>query len=81
MYFGSFPKIVYDAKGQGDKKVVTNLLRRVAIRSNVRENTQKLNAWLASSNYTATGPAIEAAYNGPMTLPMFRRNEIMVPIK
>ena len=39
MYFGSFPKIVYDAKGQGDKKVVTNLLRRVAIRSNVRENT------------------------------------------
>ena len=38
MYFASFPKIYYDSKGQGDPKVVTNLLKRVAIRTKVRNN-------------------------------------------
>ena len=38
MYFSSFPKIYYDSKGQGDPKVVTNLLKRVAIRTKVRNN-------------------------------------------
>ena len=39
MYFASFPKIYYDSKGQGNPKVVTNLLRRVAIRTKVKTNT------------------------------------------
>ena len=30
---------------------------------------------------TAPYELVEAAHNGPMTLPMFRRNEIMVPGK
>ena len=38
MYFSSFPKIVYDSKGQGDIKVVTNLLKRVAVRSKVKDS-------------------------------------------
>ena len=38
MYFSSFPKIVYDSSGQGRPKVVTNLLRRVAIRAKVKDN-------------------------------------------
>ena len=39
MYFSKFPYIVYDSVGNGDFKIVTNLLRRVAIRSKVRANT------------------------------------------
>ena len=39
MYFASFPKIYYDSGGQGDLKLVTNLLKRVAIRSKVKSNT------------------------------------------
>ena len=39
MYFESFPKIFYDSVGQGNPKVVTNLLRRVAIRAKVKTNT------------------------------------------
>ena len=31
MYFESFPKIFYDSVGQGNPKVVTNLLRKIAI--------------------------------------------------
>ena len=38
MYFANFPNILYDAVGNRDFKVVTNLLRRVALRSKVRED-------------------------------------------
>jgi hypothetical protein len=39
MYFSSFPFIPYDSVGNGDYKLVTNLLKRVAIRTKVRTNT------------------------------------------
>ena len=39
MYFGNFPIIAYDSVGNGDFKLVTNLLKRVAVRSKVRSNT------------------------------------------
>jgi len=38
MYFDAIPFILYDSKGQGDYKEVTNLLRRVALRTKVRTN-------------------------------------------
>ena len=38
MYFKSFPKIFYDSKGDGDYKRVTNLLRRVALRTKLKSN-------------------------------------------
>ena len=33
MYFSNFPKITYDSIGDGEVKVVTNLLKRVAVRA------------------------------------------------
>ena len=39
MFFSKFPYIVYDSVGDGEFKIVTNLLRRVAIRSKVKANT------------------------------------------
>ena len=38
MYFSNFPIIPYDSVGQGKFKDVTNLLRRVALRSKVKSN-------------------------------------------
>ena len=38
MYFNSFPIIPYDSTGTGNFKDVTNLLRRVALRTKVRSN-------------------------------------------
>jgi len=38
MYFNKIPHILYDSKGQGDYKDVTNLLRRVSLRTKVRTN-------------------------------------------
>ena len=37
-YFSKFPKIYYDAAGQGNPKLVTNLLRRVQIKEGLRES-------------------------------------------
>ena len=39
MYFENFPVIPYDSSGELKFKAVTNLLRRVALRSNVRAQT------------------------------------------
>ena len=39
MYFANFPIIAYDSVGNGKFKVVTNLLKRVALRSKVKTNT------------------------------------------
>ena len=39
MYFDNFPVIIYDSVGQGKYKDVTNLLRRIAMRSKVKSNT------------------------------------------
>ena len=38
MYFDNFPVIIYDSVGEGKYKDVTNLLRRVALRSKVKSN-------------------------------------------
>ena len=35
MYFTYFPKGTYDLKNDGNEKLVTNLLRRVKIRSKI----------------------------------------------
>ena len=39
MYFTNFPFVLYDSVGNGNFKVVTNLLKRVAVRSKVKINT------------------------------------------
>ena len=39
MYFNSFPVIPYDAKGDLNFKGVTNLLRRVGLRTKLKSNT------------------------------------------
>ena len=39
MYFAQFPLTIYDSVGNENYKLVTNLLKRVAIRSKVKVNT------------------------------------------
>ena len=39
MYFAQFPLITYDSVGDENFKIVTNLLKRIGIRSKVRANT------------------------------------------
>ena len=45
MYFESFPLIPYDSVGDGEFKVVTNLLKRVAMRSKVKTNVMMFDTY------------------------------------
>jgi hypothetical protein len=45
MYFESFPLIPYDSVGNGEFKVVTNLLKRVAMRSKVKTNVMMFDTY------------------------------------
>ena len=38
MYFSKFPFILYDSVGDGNFKFVTNLLRRVSLRTKIKSN-------------------------------------------
>lgn len=62
-------------------KVATIQFSGILSRNNVTEHTQILQDWLKTQGYVAIGAPIEAGYNGPMTLPMLRRNEILIAIQ
>ncbi len=47
----------------------------------VDAKTNDLLAWMAEHNLTPTGEPQLARYNGPWTLPMLRRNEVMIAYK
>jgi len=47
----------------------------------VQRKTEELVAWLADQNIKTIGSAQLARYNPPWTLPIFRRNEIMLEIE
>lgn len=49
--------------------------------SNVAEHTEILENWIAENGYTAIGKSVKAGYNGPLTLPWLRRNEVMIEIQ
>ncbi|WP_414829328.1 SOUL family heme-binding protein [Alteromonas sp. H39] len=49
--------------------------------SNVAENTAILREWLESSGYQAVGEPIKAGYDGPMTLPFLRHNEVLIQVE
>ncbi|GGW49806.1 SOUL family heme-binding protein [Alishewanella tabrizica] len=50
-------------------------------KSNVAKYTKQLETWMAANGYTAASAPIEAGYNGPLTLPMLRRNEILISLQ
>jgi hypothetical protein len=49
--------------------------------SNVEKHTKLLQEWMAQNNYSATGQPVKAGYNGPLTLPIMRHNEVLIEIE
>lgn len=62
-------------------KVATIQFSGTLSESNVAEHTKILQDWMKTAGYIAISAPVEAGYNGPMTLPMLRRNEILIQIQ
>ena len=64
MYFGHFPLIPYDSVGDGKFKLVTNLLKRVAVRSKVKTNVLVIDTYDVRMGETPEEIA-DKLYNDP----------------
>jgi len=64
MYFDSMPKILYDSKGNGEVKVVTNLLKRVAVRTKIKTNALILDTYNVKNGETPESIA-DKLYDDP----------------
>jgi hypothetical protein len=49
--------------------------------SNVEKYTLILKTWMTENGYVAISEPVKAGYNGPLTLPFWRRNEMLIEIK
>ena len=64
MYFENFPVIPYDSVGNGDYKYVTNLLRRVGLRTQIKSNVLLFDTYDIRSGETPEEIA-DKLYNDP----------------
>jgi SOUL heme-binding protein len=63
-----------------DYKVVVIKFSGLLSDSNVETQTQILNKWIEKNGYTAISEPINAAYNGPVTIPWLRHNEVLIEV-
>lgn len=49
--------------------------------NNIQKHRVLLEDWIKNNKFEINGPVKVAGYNPPFTIPSFRRNEILIPIK
>lgn len=64
-----------------DYKVVAIQFSGTLSKGNVETHTERLMQWISLNNFEAIGVPITAGYNGPMTLPWLRRNEVLIEVQ
>jgi len=48
---------------------------------NIQKHTSLLEQWIKEKNYQVIGSKKVAGYNPPFTIPMLRRNEVLIPVE
>jgi hypothetical protein len=49
--------------------------------SNIEKYTNILTVWITGNGYETVSKPVKASYNGPLTLPMWRRNEMLIEVR
>ena len=63
------------------RKVAVLRYRGRLTEANIKTKTAELEAWIKENNLTAKAAPQSAGYDPPWTIPMFRRNEVLVEIE
>ena len=64
-----------------DYKVAAIVFSGTLSNSNVEKHSNILAKWINKNGYNAISEPIKAGYNGPLTLPMWRRNEVLIEVR
>jgi hypothetical protein len=64
-----------------DYKVATIQFSGTLSDHNVEKHTNILTNWIAKNGYNAISEPVKAGYNGPLTLPIWRRNEMLIEVR
>jgi len=48
---------------------------------NIAKHQKLLEEWVAKNEYKVAGPSKSAGYNAPFTIPLLRRNEVLIPVE
>ncbi|MED6211442.1 hypothetical protein PIB30_073703 [Stylosanthes scabra] len=70
-----------EIKEEGEKKYGVVKFSGVATDGVVKEKVEKLKESLERDGYKVIGEFLLARYNPPWTIPMFRTNEVMIPVE
>ena len=63
-----------------DYKVATITFNGRLSDGNIEKHRNILEQWIIDNGYVVIGPVKSAGYNPPWTLPMARRNEVLIPV-
>jgi hypothetical protein len=64
-----------------DYKVAAIQFSGTLSNSNVVKHTAALTNWITENGYTAISGPLKAGYNSPFTLPIMRRNEVLIEVE
>jgi hypothetical protein len=64
-----------------DYKVAAIKFSGTLSNSNVEKHTEILENWITENGYAAINEPLKAGYNSPFTLPMMRRNEVLIEVE
>ncbi|KAL4338053.1 hypothetical protein HN51_048136 [Arachis hypogaea] len=70
-----------EIKEEGERKYGVVKFSGVASDGVVNEKVEKLKGCLERDGYKVIGDFLLARYNPPWTIPMFRTNEVMIPVE
>jgi hypothetical protein len=62
-------------------KVATIRFRGRLTDKNTNKHQMLLQQWVTENGYKVVGPAKSAGYDAPFTLPVMRRNEVLIPVE
>ena len=79
MYFGQFPKMVYDIKGDNNYKVVPNIFRRIKVKNRIKNNVPLLDKYSVKDGETPEKIAFDKYGNVQLHWIVLYFNDIVDP--